>query len=168
MRIESRTPPEIPAGFSTRTSSQPWNSRAARVSQDEDDERSEQDGERYLGVSDPEAEEQLPVPIVDVGPRVTPLQQDEGHRKHQHRELEEQADRQHELLAPPLLQADPFLEPAAVGSVVVAQALREAIHPQQQQIDKRQDGAGDDQLLRQEAGERQIARQARTRRSRRP
>src|SRR6516162_3332277 len=39
---------------------------------------------------------------------------------------------------------------------VVAQAMHEGIHPQQQQIDKRQNGASDDQLLCQEAGERKV------------
>src|SRR5215475_10850084 len=63
-----------------------------RISHAEHDDRSEQDTKRYLRVSNMEAEE-LTVPVVDVGPPVTPLQQDEGYRKHEHRKLEDQAHR---------------------------------------------------------------------------
>jgi hypothetical protein len=46
------------------------------IGQSENDNRSEQDGKGYLRVSDMEAEEQLPIPLVDVRPCVSPLQQD--------------------------------------------------------------------------------------------
>ena len=71
--------------------------------------------------------------------------------------LEEQADRQNQPLASPVLFTEAFLEPAACRGAVVAQALHQPIDPKQQQVGKRQDGAGHDQLLGEKSGQRQIA-----------
>jgi len=68
----------------------------------------------------------LTVPVVDVGPPVTPLQQDEGYRKHEHRKLEDQADGQYKLLAPPSKPLDDAIAERLPASPAATRPRRRA------------------------------------------
>jgi hypothetical protein len=98
--------------------------------------------------------EKLPVPFADVRPGVAPLQHEERHSEHQHRELQDQAERQRQPLAP--FKACAAFEPSPDGRCFVAQPLHEAVDPEQQQIDECKDRAGDDQLLAEKPRQRQV------------
>src|SRR5947207_10173566 len=103
------------------------------------------------------AEQQLPVPLIDIGRAVSPLQEDQRDGQQQDGGLEQQADREREAGAAALLETNALFEPAPDRRTVIGKALREPVNPKQQQIDQRQDRSGDDQLLRQETREREVA-----------
>src|SRR6185436_13112431 len=66
------------------------------------------------------------------------------------------------MLAPCRLQSGRLPQPGADNGAIVAQALRETVNPQQQQVDDGENRACHDQLLRQKARQRQIAFKAQT------
>ena len=80
-----------------------------------------------------------------------------GTDAYDHNRLEEQAERQSQLLAPPLVFTKFFLEPVACRGAVVAQTLHQPIDPKQKQVGKGQDGARYDDLLREKLGQRQVS-----------
>ncbi len=113
-----------------------------------------------LGVSDAETEEQLAVQLHDVGPRVAPLVENEGDGGDQHHQFKKEAHGDGQPFAPVPVETE-IVKPGAHSGRLLAHALGEAVDPEEKEIDQGQDRAGHDELLRDEAGQGDVAGQRR-------